>query len=94
MGPTSLDTSRIRDKKSIKQGKPYKIDRYFMHLKAAKSIRIQQKHLPILAITANAVHKQTYKKNGVDDILEKPYKPDLLYAKIKELTGKRKKDKF
>ncbi len=34
-GPTSLDTDRIRDNKSIKQGRPYKIDRYFMHLKAA-----------------------------------------------------------
>jgi CheY-like chemotaxis protein len=63
-------------------------------LKAAKNIRMQQKHLPILAITANAEHKQTYKENGVDDILEKPYKPDSLHAKIKKLTGKRKKDRI
>ncbi len=60
-------------------------------LKAAISIRRQLKHLPILAITANAELKQTYKKNEIDDILKKPYKPDSLYAKIKKLTGKRKK---
>jgi len=35
MDQTSLDTSRIRGNKNIKQGKPYKIDRYFLHLKAA-----------------------------------------------------------
>jgi integrase/recombinase XerD len=35
MGPTCLATGRIRDRKSIKQGRPYKIDRYFLHLKAA-----------------------------------------------------------
>jgi len=57
-----------------------------------KIIRRQLKHLPILAITANNEHKQAYKKNGIDDILEKPYKPDALYAKIKKLTGKRKKE--
>jgi two-component system, sensor histidine kinase len=58
---------------------------------ATKIIHRQQEHLPILAIVSNAEHRHTYLKNGIDDILEKPYIPDSLYAKIKKLTGKRKK---
>ena len=52
--------------------------------KAAATIHRQQINLPILAITANDEYKQTYKNNGIDGILEKPYKPDALYAKIKK----------
>jgi len=59
--------------------------------KAIKIIRRQLKYLPILAITANVELRHTYKKNGIDDVLEKPYKPDALYTKINKLTGKRKK---
>ncbi len=60
--------------------------------KAAEIIHSREKHLPILAITSNAEHRHKYLKNGIDDILENPYIPDALYAKIKELTDKRKKD--
>ncbi len=56
-----------------------------------KIIRRQLKYLPILAITANAELRHTYMKTGIDDILEKPYKPDALYVKINELTVKPKK---
>ncbi|MCP4374175.1 MAG: response regulator [Deltaproteobacteria bacterium] len=61
---------------------------------ATRIIRNQLRYLPILAITADIVLQYKYMEIGMDDILEKPYDPDVLYGKICELTVKSEKIYF
>ncbi len=55
---------------------------------ATKMIRQKTKYLPIMAVTANLTFQDKYMEIGMDDFLEKPYYPDILYGKINELTVK------
>lgn len=55
---------------------------------ATKVIRRRLKYIPIMAVTGNLGFKDKYLESGMDNILEKPYKPDKLYDKINELTVK------
>ncbi len=55
---------------------------------AAKMIRRKMKHLPIMALTGNAITSSECRAVGMDDYLKKPYDPNELYYKINELTGK------
>ncbi|MBI5207550.1 MAG: response regulator [Candidatus Firestonebacteria bacterium] len=55
---------------------------------ATKTIRQKTKYLPIMALTGNVTFQDKYVDFGMDDFLEKPYDPDMLYCKINELTVK------
>ena len=55
---------------------------------AALTIRREGKHFPIIAISGCLHLDELYLDAGMDDYLEKPYEPEMLLSKIRELTGK------
>ncbi len=55
---------------------------------ATKIIRHKLRYFPIMALTGNLRAKQEYLETGIDDFLEKPYKFDVLFDKINELSIK------
>jgi len=57
-------------------------------LEATEIIRRSIKYFPIIAVTGNPRSMDEYREVGIDDILQKPYYPAKLYAKISELTVK------
>lgn len=57
-------------------------------LKATEIIRRSIKYFPIIAVTGAPRSMTIYREAGIDDILQKPYYPSNLYAKISELTVK------
>jgi CheY-like chemotaxis protein len=57
-------------------------------LEAAKIIRQKTRYFPIVAVTGDLKPMIKYREAGIDDILQKPYYPTNLYAKISELTVK------
>lgn len=57
-------------------------------LKASEVIRRSIKYFPIIAVTGAPRSMAKYREAGIDDILQKPYYPSDLYAKISELTVK------
>ena len=55
---------------------------------ATRIIRRKLKYFPIMALTGNLRAKQEYLETGIDDFLEKPYKFNILFDKINELSTK------
>ncbi len=55
---------------------------------AARKIRHETKYFPTVALTGCSMSINRYLEAGIDDILQKPYYPFELYAKINELTVK------
>lgn len=62
-------------------------------VKATSIIRSRElwKELPILALTANAFEDevQRYLELGMNDVLSKPFEPEVLFAKMIRLTNRR-----
>lgn len=57
-------------------------------LKAAKKIRRSIRYFPIMAVSGTSLPMSKYWEAGMDDFLQKPYNPRVLYSKISELTVK------
>jgi CheY-like chemotaxis protein len=57
-------------------------------LEATKSIRQEVKYFPIMALTGNPTEADAFIDAGMDDYLQKPYDPNMLYDKIHELNVK------
>jgi len=60
-------------------------------IEAAEKIREMEagsgKHVPIIAITANAMigDKEICLSSGIDDYISKPFHPEMLLEKIRQL---------
>ncbi len=57
-------------------------------IEATQLIRRKTKYFPIIALTGNPISMNKCCEMGLDDLLQKPYYPSKLYAKISELTVK------